>query len=288
MTRAGHSVEPVATTGPQTAAALARDCIADGADLILVAGGDGTLNEVVNGMVHSNVPVGIIPGGTANVLATELKIGRRLERAVDMVSSAAAERISVGLLRPEGGEPRYFALMAGAGLDALLVYRVSARLKSALGKGAYWVAGFTYGIRRLPEFQVEVGGAKHRASLALATRVRNYGGDLYIARDVTLLDHDFEVVLFRGVNPLLYVKYLAAVLIGRAHGLKGVTMLRTDRLRISSPEDRRVYVQLDGEYAGTLPVTIEIVPRALTMLLPPGFRKPAPESDPTWTTSHIR
>jgi diacylglycerol kinase (ATP) len=288
LTDAGHNVEAVPTHGPRTAAAVARECIARGADLLLVGGGDGTLNEVINGAVGSDVPVGILPGGTANVLATELKISKRVEKAAGLVSECTVERISLGLLSCADEEPRYFALMAGAGLDALIVYKISARLKSALGKVAYWIAGFVHGTRLLPEFTVEVDGRTHRSSFALASRVRNYGGDLEIARDITLLEHDFELVLFAGVNPLRYVKYLTAVLLGKTAGLKGITVMRTNRLTVSSPEDRRIYIQVDGEYAGRLPATIEIIPNCLNLLIPPHFIRTTSDRDRTWTTSPTR
>jgi diacylglycerol kinase (ATP) len=270
----GQEVEALPTTGPKTAAALARQCIDRGADLILVAGGDGTMNEVVNGAVHSDTAIGILPGGTANVLAMELGIGKKLERAAKLVPQCTPERISLGLLHCVGEEPRYFALMAGAGLDAHIVYHISARMKSALGKVAYWISGVVHGLRILPELTVEAAGIEYRSSFTLASRVRNYGGDLEIARSITLLDHDFEVVLFRGVNPLRYFKYLTAVILGKTEGMKGLTVLRTDSLKLTSPADRRIYIQVDGEYVGKLPATIEIVPRSLTLLMPPAVAAP--------------
>jgi diacylglycerol kinase (ATP) len=230
------------------------------------------MNEVINGAVHSDTAIGILPGGTANVLATELRIGNKLEHAARLVTRSRPERISLGLLRCAGEEPRHFALMAGAGLDAHIVYHISATLKSSLGKVAYWISGFVHGMRILPELTVEAAGGEYRSSFTLASRVRNYGGDLEIARTVTLLDHDFEVVLFRGINPLLYVKYLTAVLLGKTEGLKGLTVLRTDRLTLSNPSDRRIYIQVDGEHVGRLPATIEIVPHSLTLLMPPGIK----------------
>jgi diacylglycerol kinase family enzyme len=243
---------------------------------------------VINGAVHSQVPVGLIPGGTANVLGVELGISKRLNVAAKLVSHCIPERISLGLLRCAGQEPRYFALMAGAGLDAHIVYNVNAGLKTALGKIAYWIAGFQHGMRILPQFTIETGGREYRASFALASRVRNYGGDLWIAPNITLLDHDFEIILFGGANPLRYIKYLVAVLVRRASGRKGVTMLRGDSLRLSCPQHRRIYVQVDGEYAGGLPADIEIVPNCLTLLVPPAFSARNLQKDRTWTTSPTR
>ena len=267
----GIEAEPVPTTGPKTAGGIARGCIDRGADLILIAGGDGTINEVINGAANSEAAIGILPGGTANVLATELGIGTKLEPAARLIARSKPERISLGLLHCDSQDPRYFAMMAGAGLDAHIVYKINAELKSALGKVAYWISGFVHGMRILPELTVEAAGGEYRASFTLASRVRNYGGDLEIARNVTLLDHDFEVVLFKGVNPLRYVKYLTCVILGKTDGLKGLTVLRTDRLKLSNPADRKIYIQVDGEYVGRLPATIEIVPHSLTLLVPPGF-----------------
>ena len=109
------------TTGPQTAGAIAQACIRDSATLILVAGGDGTINEVVNGMAGSNVPLAIMPAGTANVLAMETGIGGNLLRAAARYGDLEPRDIALGRLALPGSEPRYFLLMAGLGLDARIV-----------------------------------------------------------------------------------------------------------------------------------------------------------------------
>ena len=101
--------------------------------------------------------------------------------------------------------------------------------------------------------------------------MRNYGGDFEIARQVTLFDDQFEVVLLEGHSSLRYVKYLAGMALNRLSGMKGVSVLRADRVEISSASERSVYVQIDGEYSGQLPAKIRIVPNALTLLVPPGY-----------------
>lgn len=234
-------------------------------------GGDGTINEVVNGMVGSRVPLGILPAGTANVLAMELGIGSRVSRAVPMLARSVPERISLGLLRNAEGE-RYFALMAGVGLDAEIVYNINATLKRTIGKAAYWVAGFSHLTRRIGEFHAELGAQRKHVGFALASRVRNYGGDLEIATGANLLDHEFEAVLFEGGNPLRYMLYFSGVLIGRLRHLPGITIERCRRMQFDSPQDARIYVQVDGEYAGRLPARIEIVEDALSLLVPADFR----------------
>ena len=169
-------------------------------------------------------------------------------------------------------EERHFLMMAGAGLDAMIIYNIDAALKARIGKAAYWIAGFSQLGRMLPEFQVRVDGRQSTCSFALASRVRNYGGDLWIARGASLFSDDFELVLFEGPNSLPYMKYLLGVLTGRLPQMKGVNVLRTDSVRLECPTDAGIYVQIDGEFAGRLPAKLSIVPRALTILAPPSFR----------------
>ena len=283
--------EAIPTTGPCTAREIARNCIERGADLILVAGGDGTINEVVNGMIGSQVPLGVLPAGTANVLAMELGIGSRMSKAAGALQNCVPERVAVGRLANEfepGG--RHFLLMAGIGLDAHIVYHMSASRKATLGKAAYWIGGFSQLGRRFPEFTIEADGAVHQASFALVSRVRNYGGDLEIAPTVSLLEPDFEVVLFSGASSFRYLKYMFGVITGRLKRMPGVTILRAHKISCQAPQNQRIHMQVDGEYAGRLPATFETVPNALTLLVPPDFRRrrPASAADPAWTTSPTR
>jgi diacylglycerol kinase (ATP) len=266
----GVHAQLVPTTGPNTATQIARNAIRAGADLIVAAGGDGTVNEVANGVVHSQVPLTFLPAGTANVLAHELRMKGGMLPAATALPDLVPCRVAVGLLRA-GNTERYFLLMAGAGLDAQIVYDLNLDLKAAVGKLAYYTGGFQQVFRPIPQFDVELNGGVRRCGFALVSRVRNYGGDLEIARGASLLSPDFEAVLFEGRSSIGYLRYLAAVLRGRAGHVKGVTVTRTKSIRFSSPSDNRVYAQVDGELACSLPLTIEIVPEALTLLVPPAY-----------------
>ncbi len=258
--------------------------------MILVAGGDGTINEAVNGMAHSGVPLGILPAGTANVLANELGIGGSMERAATTMGRATQERVALGMITTEAQSPRHFLLMAGAGLDADIVYNLNPRTKEAIGKGAYWIGGFSKIGRRIPEFTVQADGREYRASFALASRVRNYGGDLEIAPTISLLDDEFELVLFEGESSLGFLKYMLAVVVHQHRKMPGVTIVRSRHAVFSSREDTNIHLQVDGEYAGVAPARVDIVPNALTLLVPPDFRarRPASVEDAQWTTSPTR
>jgi YegS/Rv2252/BmrU family lipid kinase len=274
LRREGHDVTVAPTTGPGTAGAIARDYIDRGADLIVAAGGDGTVNEIAEGMLHTDVPLAILPAGTANVLAVETRLGVKPERVAARLTDLRPRRIPVGRVVCEGGRVlRHFLLMAGIGLDAQIVYRVNAALKTRTGKIAYWVAAWTLLGRTLPEFDVEVDGRPYRCSFALVSKVKNYGGDFSIARTVDLMQDTFEVVLFEGRSTFPYARYFVGLVLNRLERMKGVTITRAREVKVSSPKDSRVYVQIDGEFAGHLPAEIQIVPDALTVLLADAYGK---------------
>jgi diacylglycerol kinase family enzyme len=266
----GHHLTMAPTTGPRTAGGIARAQIASGADLVVVAGGDGTINEAAEGMLGTEVPLAILPGGTANVLAMEMQVGGNPERAAERLGELQPRRISVGHLRCDG-VTRHFLLMAGIGLDAQVVYNVHPGLKAKTGKFAYWLAGWSLLGKRLAEFDVEICGKRRRCSFALLSKVRNYGGDFEIARSVTLLDNEFEAVLFEGPTATSYVKYFAGMALNKLAGMKGVTVVRTDRILVSRPAEQKAYIQIDGEFAGSLPAELKIVRDALTVLAPEAY-----------------
>jgi diacylglycerol kinase family enzyme len=275
LTRNGHTVTVAPTTGPGTAGAIARGHIARGAGLIVAAGGDGTINEVAEGMVHSHVPLAILPAGTANVLAMEMKLGNRLERVAERLEECRPQRIPVGRLTSDDGVSRHFMLMAGIGVDAHIVYNVNSALKARIGKLAYWLAAWSLIGKRLEQFSVEANGSRRECAFALIAKVRNYGGDFEIARNVNLLDDKFEVVLLEGRSTLRYVKYFAGMALNRLTGMTGATVLRADRLVLTSEGGSCVYVQIDGEFAGHLPAEVRMVPDALTLLMPPEYCRAA-------------
>ncbi len=113
-----------------------------------------------------------------------------------------------------------------------------------------------------------VDGRSFEASFALISRVRNYGGDLEIARGASLLRDDFEIVLFRGTQSIRYIPYLVGVTLGCLHRFKGCTVLHGRSVTCQVPANREIYVQVDGELAGRLPIRAEIIPDALILLAP--------------------
>jgi len=272
LERQGAQVTPAPTAGPRDARRLARRAVEENADLVLVAGGDGTINEALNGLVHSTVPMAAMPLGTANVLAVELGMAGAPERVAASIPDLVPERVAVGHLRSADQE-RYFLMMAGAGVDAHIVAHVDPELKKRLGKLAYWIGGFTHLGVKFPEFEVLVDGRTLRSCFTLAARVRNYGGDLEIAKTACLLDDYFEVVVFEGDYSFRYLKYFTGVLANLLDHMEGVHICKAKRVEFRPPPEEEVFVQVDGEFAGRLPAVVELVPSALTLLVPQAFRE---------------
>lgn len=272
LARASLHPRFVATDKAGHATEIAAQVVREGADLILVLGGDGTINEVVNGMnggmvggqLGSDVHVGVLPGGTANVLAMELGLGSNLERAIDRLSRCVPKRISLGKIWQMGQPARHFLMMAGAGFDAQVVVDLHVGLKSKTGKLAYWVAGFSQIVKRVGQLKTRINGDTYPCGFALVARVKNYGGDLELARGASLLTDDFETVMFEGSNPLRYAFYMMGVAVKQVQRMPGVRTVRSTRIELLGDAP----IQIDGEYLGRSPATIEIVRDALTILIP--------------------
>ena len=270
------SAELVPTEAAGQAGALAVQAASRGAELIVACGGDGTLNEIVNGMTRDararRTPLAVLPAGTANVLAKELGIPWDLPRAAGLVRKGVPVRISLGMMttaESSGSSERYFLSLAGAGPDAALVHSVNVSLKLKAGVLAYWLEGakqlFKY---NFPKFRAKTETGEFDATLAVIGRTKHYGGPFRITTGADLFGDEFEVVLFMSSSALRYLSYLPATWFGRLPQLPDVRIVRTRRMTCVQLQDENVFTQVDGEPVGKLPATFEIVPDALTLVVP--------------------
>jgi diacylglycerol kinase (ATP) len=264
----GVAVEVLHTTAPGDATRLAADAAHAGAREIVVAGGDGTVNEALQGLVGTGVRLGVWPAGTANVLARELGLPFDLPSLTDVLARGATRRIYLGCATEERtGTRRYFCLMAGVGLDAAVVAGVRPDLKRRVGKGAFWVSGLSFLANWQPvTFNVEVEGATYAATFAAVGKTAHYGGNLTVTPRAQLERPEFELCLVSGGSRVRYLRLLAQTM--RASGvtrdIPGVRFIRTTRARAHGD----AHVQVDGELIGQLPMTFEIVPEPIEVLAP--------------------
>jgi diacylglycerol kinase family enzyme len=275
LTEIGPGIELRPTTGPASARALAREAVEAGHRLIIAAGGDGTAFEVLNGV--SDAPgglaravLGVLPLGTANVLAHELRIPLPPQRAWETLCHGTVQRIDCGAADFHDAQGRpcsaHFAVVAGAGLDARAVQLVEWSWKKRVGKLAYIAAALRAWLSFPDRVRCAMGGVPCRGRAVLAGNGRLYAGDLPVFLDGGLNTGRLHVRLLEKVTPAVLARCLLAYATGR-WWLEG--RLRSDTVaEICLEADEPVPLQLDGEFAGWLPATLRILPGALQVLRP--------------------
>jgi diacylglycerol kinase (ATP) len=283
LRRAGVQAEAVATTAPGTAGALAEESVRQGCDTVIACGGDGTIHEIMQSLVGGQAALGVIPLGTANALAMDLGLPLSPAKAAGMLLTATPVRIPVGHIfyRDGGGatHSRYFTVAAGIGADAQLMYRLDAKLKRQFGYALYAVEGLrVLATHTFPTFEAVFttrGSHKPRVeevSQLLAVRIKDFGGMLHhFAPGAALENHTLRLVAFKTRNRFDYLRFLLAVVFRRQTFHSRIELLDADSVecRARKGSITRVYVEADGESLGEVPVKIEIVPGALTLLVPP-------------------
>ncbi|HAD88405.1 MAG TPA: lipid kinase [Rhodospirillaceae bacterium] len=250
------------TTARGDAERTAREAPADVHDVIVAAGGDGTINEVINGLAGRNVPLGVIPLGTANVLAAELDLPTDEE--------GLARTIALGRLQPVNlGEVngRRFVQMAGVGFDAHVVASVDTGMKRLIGKLAYvWetLRGFfRFDFR---PYHLIIDGKTYDVGSAVFANGHFYGGRFVCAREARLTDPRLHVCLFKSVGPWSALRYAAWMMLGRLDKLPDYEVIPATSIVVEGAAGEPV--QGDGDIVATLPLDARISADRLDMLVP--------------------
>jgi diacylglycerol kinase (ATP) len=275
----GWRVDLVDTAAAGDARRLAESCEADRYAVIAVAGGDGTINEVVNGLAACGErapPLAIVPLGTANVLAHELGLAASVSAVAKTIMSGRAVLMHPGEASGAGdpeGDLRCFSLMAGAGFDAKVVAGVSAPLKRRFGKAAYVWRSLIEARRYRPvRYAVEIDGVSYEAASVIVTHSRHYAGPYIVAPNAALGDPLLHVCLFERWGRSQTLRFGLALLLGRLPHTGGYRVITGRRIKVSVLSDagelRRQPVQIDGDDALTLPVSIGIASAAVRLLQP--------------------
>jgi diacylglycerol kinase (ATP) len=285
---AGVDAQLVSTSSRTDAAAQTQHAIAQGCDTVFACGGDGTVHDVVQVLATSRVALAILPMGTANALAHDLRIPFNLMAAAKSALKSVPRRIALGAINylDRAGKPgsRYFTVAAGVGVDAHLFYKLNTTTKKRLGMAAYYVKAWhmwwTYPMTRFPVEWAETGAGetKHaEVTELMAVRIANFGGVLQELAPGASLDHeDLRLVFCRTASRLAYLLYVTRGLLRCKWTIPGIDLAYSTKISCESPasptskshEQPRIYVEADGELLGTLPAEITIVPDALTILAP--------------------
>ncbi|MGH6918892.1 MAG: diacylglycerol/lipid kinase family protein [Geminicoccaceae bacterium] len=231
-------------------------------DLVVAAGGDGTVNEAINGLAHSGLPLALIPLGTANVLAAEIGLSTDPAAVARCVAFGQPRPIALG-----AANGRRFLLMAGAGFDARVVAGVSGPMKRWLGKGAYVLSA----LRELlvfdfPGYEVRTDNMVHHAASVIVANARHYAGRFVCAPEASLESDTLQVCLFERRGRLAAVGYSVALVTGRLPDLASYRVIEARRIEIRGRPGEPL--QGDGDVIGQLDVAIEVLPGALDLIYP--------------------
>jgi YegS/Rv2252/BmrU family lipid kinase len=251
MAQNGVKLELAETTHAGHAIALAREAATRGAGIVVAAGGDGTIAEVANGINGSGCRLGVIPLGTANVMAHELGLPFDPLDVAAALAFGRTRQIWPGIARGPDG-PRVFVQMLGVGLDAQVVRAIPPSLKYVLGRTAYVLQALReIASYRFHPIRVRVDGAVHEAGSVIVSKGHLYGGRYTLAPGASPSSRGFSVALFNRSGPLSALAYGAALPLNLLPRMPGFRLLRADEVVV---ESELVPAQTDGDPAGTAPV----------------------------------
>jgi len=267
LQNAGAEVDLVMTRARGDAMAEAKRAVEQGYDRVVAAGGDGTLNEVVNGIRSPDLPIAFLPLGTVNVFALEAEIPLKLEAACALALRGEPRRITLGKIDDE-----FFLLMASVGWDAEAVASVRPGLKKWIGRLAYAVSALEVllkGIQQPVEVVTE-GGGRSQGFGVVVSNCRYYGGRYVVTQEASMFHDQLHLCLIKQPGRMALLRFAGSLLLKRPLCPPLVEFMTLSRLELRG---QGVAVQVDGDAWGHLPVRIEAVPAAVSMILPDNITK---------------
>lgn len=244
------------TRYPRHATEIASQLKNTNLDMLLVCGGDGTVNEVVNGWIGSSIPLGVLPFGTSNIMARILGTHGSLEHACLKLFYGRPVPHRLGKVNG-----RYFVLMVGAGLDGLVVHRVDQQTKNRWLQLAFARATLKVLLERsLPRFSIKIVHPDHHVYegvQVIVTLVHNYAGFLTPVPKSWFERAPLWAVIFHRAGLKAFIRYFAGMLFGRHHRFKDVTVVPVHNLEIQ-PGDLTIHYEVDGDYGGVCPVRVTL------------------------------
>ncbi len=264
LERGGIETSCHATTGEGDATLAAEEAIAREFDIVIAAGGDGTLYEVINGMAgKSKRPkLGILPLGTTNDFARALSIPKHWEYACDLIVQQYTRKVDVGKVNG-----RYFINIAGGGSLTELTYEVPSKLKTMIGQLAYYMKGLEKLPRLRPiklHFQTQKYDFEEEVMLFLLANSNSVGGFERLAPEASVQDGLFDVFILKKCNLGEFIRVVSMALRGEHLHDPHVIYFKTDFIQVTSKDP--VQINLDGEYGGTLPGTFSVLPSHLEII----------------------
>ncbi len=258
----GIDPEPATIMSPAAATAMARYCARENYALVIVAGGDGTINAVANGLAGSQTAMGVIPTGTANIFGLQMKIPADLPGACQRIAQGRQITIDLGKV-----DNRYFTCWTGVGFDAFVIKQTDWKLKKIIGALAYLVAGvaslFVYPFRHV-HFRIDGQAPIQRGYLLIIGNIKYYGGNTVLLPHANMQDGLLDVCVFKKRGFFSFLAYFWGLRLGALGKFLDVEYSQCRKIEVL---DRKQHVQIDGDYFGRMPLKIKVVARALKVVV---------------------
>ncbi len=266
LTGAGWQMEVVSSDSVQQLEEATRAAVAAEMEVVIVAGGDGTLNVAAQALAQRRTALGVLPIGTGNIWARAMGIPLDLPGATRVLLSGQVAQVDLG--RADG---RYFLFVAGIGFDGSVMRDLNPRTKRRLGRLAYVVAAVVEAVKlRGVEATISVDGRilRQRVLMVVANNVRMYGGVLPLAPNAYVDDGLLDIWVFRGQGMLSAAAHAINILMGRHSRNPGAQFYQSSSISVDARNS--LPIQLDGDYFGTTPTSVKVEPKALRALIPSG------------------
>jgi diacylglycerol kinase (ATP) len=277
----GIEVDTWVTTHAGSAMDQTKAAAAAGFDTVLACGGDGTFNEVLNGVMRAGPQqpaIGVIPLGSGNLLATDLRLPSNPVAAAQAILEYKPREIYPGILTSQQDgrmDHRYFVVAAGVGSDAQLMYRTAVEAKERFGRNAYFLEMARMARHgNFPMFNVEWEdnhGQRHseKITLAMAIRAGRFPGLLrFVNLGCSLTSNHYSLLLFRTGNILHFANYFASVATGLNWKVPNVEVVQSKWFRCTALEVAKIHAQADGEVLGRVPAEVSIAEKSFKLLMP--------------------
>ena len=263
----GFGTKIVLTEKSNDATRLAKEAVLEKPYAIIAAGGDGTINEVINGMVKSNIPLAILPLGTTNVLAKELGIPEHINRAMETAVSKKPRTVSLGRIELNPGTDssysRYFCLMAGIGFDGKTVHDINTAVKKKSGKAAYIFSGIKNLLNYSPNrLFYNIDGKEYAGFSSITGKASKYGGNFKITPDADLSNPTLYTCIFQGNKRRDILRYVFRVMSGSLLNEGDIVYLKSTSVEVLGT----AHIQIDGDYLGVTPAIITVEKDSLKII----------------------
>jgi len=260
----GATLEVFLTKKKGDAETRAQEAVEEQPALVVVAGGDGTINDVANGLALSDIPVGILPMGNANVLSREVGISTAVENALNQILNGSKHSISLGKIETVATKnARYFLLMADIGYGGSTVHDLNTKIKRFSARGAFILSGAKNLLKNHRDrLLFDIDGTQYAGYHAIIGNISRYGGDFRVTPDAQLECPELFICIFEGGKRIDLAKYVFGVVTGQHRLFKDVVYRKCRNVLVEGDAD----IQLDGNYFGKSPVKIDVIRNALRLV----------------------